>query len=65
MVESGREPVIGRNPASTEKLSGRVPEKRRISVSTKKWENPGENRRKVETLRVPKKYLAVYLKRVE
>ena len=37
MVESGRVPGKSRIRASTEKLSERVSEKGRISVSTEKW----------------------------
>ena len=65
MVESKREPVKGRNCGSTEKLSERVPENGRISVSTKKRQNPGEDWLKVETVRVPKKYPDEYLNMVE
>ena len=65
MVESGRGPVIGRNLASTEKLSGRIPENDRISVSLEKWWNSGEHREKVESVRVPKNYPDDYLKRIE
>ena len=65
MVESGRESVIGRNPASTEKLSGRVPENGRISASLEKWWNSGEYREKLESVRLPKNYLDKYLKRIE
>ena len=37
MVVSGRGPGKGRIRATIEKLSGRVSEKVRISVSTEKW----------------------------
>ena len=48
--------VTGKNRirVSIEKLSRRVPEMGRICVSTEKWENPGEYREKVESLRVSK-----------
>ena len=65
MVEFGRVKGKVRFRVSTEKLYGRVPEKRRISVSTKKWKNRGEDRVKVQTVRVPKHYLDEYLKMVE
>ena len=56
MVESGRVPGKGRIRATTEKLSGRVPKNARISVSTGKWQNPGEYQEKVESVRVPKNF---------
>ena len=55
MVESGRVLGEGRIRASTEKLSGRVSEKGRFSVSTGKWQNPGEYREKLESMRVSEK----------
>ena len=54
MVEFGRLLGKGRIRTTYEKLSGRVSEKGRISVSTRKWENPGEYREKVESMRVSK-----------
>ena len=54
MVESPRVPGKGRIRATIEKLSGPVSEKGRISVSTRKWENQGEYREKVESVRVSK-----------
>ena len=48
MVESKQGLGKGRIRASTEKLSGRVPEKGKISVSIEKWWNPGEYREKVQ-----------------
>ena len=65
MVESGRVPRKGRILASIEKLSKRVPEKGRICLSTEKWQNPGEYREKVESIRVSKNFLDKYRKRVE
>ena len=52
MVESGRVPGKGRTPASIEKLPRQVPEKGRIYVSTEKWYNTGEHRKKVKSERV-------------
>ena len=54
MVESRR--VLGKDRirSSTQKLSGRVPKNSRISVSTAKWQNPGEYREKDEYVRVLK-----------
>ena len=51
--------------ASSKKLSGRVPENGRISVSLEKLWNSGEHREKVESVRVPKNYPDDYLKRIE
>ena len=65
MVESGRVQGKGRIRASTQKLSGRESKNGRISVSTGKWLNPGENREKVESVRVLKNYKDEYRKRVE
>ena len=56
MVESGRVPGEGRLRATIEKLSGRVSEKGRISVSTRNLENPGEHREKVESVPLLKNY---------
>ena len=53
MVESGRVPRKERIRATCEKMSGRVSEKGRISVSTGNWYNPGECLKKVESVRVP------------
>ena len=50
MVQSGRVTGKGRLRAGIEKLSRRVPEKGRISVSTEKWENPGEYLQKVDSM---------------
>ena len=52
MVESGGVLGKGRIRASIEKVSQRVPEKGRISVSTEKWLNPGEYWEMVEAVRV-------------
>ena len=65
MVESVRIPRKGRIRATIEKLSGRVSEKGRISVSTRNWQNPGDYREKVESVRVQKNYPNENLKRVE
>ena len=65
MVESGGVLGKGRICSSTEILSRRVPEKDRISVSTEKWQNPGEYSEKVESVPVPKGFSDEYLKRVE
>ena len=65
MVESGYLLGKGRIRERTEKLSERVSEKGRISVSTEKWWNPGEYSKKVESVRGPKNIPDVYLKRVE
>ena len=50
MVESGQVQGKGRIRATLEKLSGRVSEKGRISVSTRKRQNPGEYRETVESV---------------
>ena len=65
MVESAR--VLGKRRigATTEKHYRRVPEKVKISVSTKKLWNLGEYRENVESVRVPKNCPNEYLKRVE
>ena len=65
MVESGQVSGKGRIPASIEKLSQRVSKNGRISVSTRKCENPGEYREKVESVRVPKNCAYEYRKMVE
>ena len=65
MVESGRVLGKGRIGASTEKHSRRVPEKVRISVSTKKLWNLGEYLEKIEYVRVSKNCPDEYVKRVE
>ena len=65
MVESRRLLERGGIRASTEKHSGRVPQKVRISVSTKKFWNLAEYREKVESVRVQKNCPDEYLKRVE
>ena len=43
MIESVRVPGKGRICASIEKLSRRVLDKDRMSVSTEKWKNPGKD----------------------
>ena len=65
MVESVGVSKNGGIRASTEKLSGRLPEKDRISVSLEKWWNSGEYREKFEFVWVPKKYPDEYLKMIE
>ena len=65
MEEFRRVPRKGRVRANSEKLFGRVLEKGRISVSTKKWYIPGEYWENVEYVRIPKNYLSEYWKRVE
>ena len=65
MVESGLVLGKGRIGARTENFSCRVPEKGRISVSTKKLYNPSEYGEKVESVRVPKNFPDEYLKSVE
>ena len=65
MEESGRVLGKGRIRAIIEIVSRRVPEKGLISVSVKKWKNPGEYREKVESVRVSKKWPDEYRKRVE
>ena len=64
MVEPGRVPGKGRIRWSTEKLSGRVLKSSRISVSTAKWQNPGEYREKDESVRVLKSCPDEYRKMV-
>ena len=51
--------------ASIEKVSQRVPEKGRMSVSTEKWKNRGEYQEKVESVRVSKNCPGEYRKGVE
>ena len=65
MVVSGRVFEKRRIGASTEKHYQRVPEKFKISVSTKKLLNLGEYREMVEFVRVPKNCPDEYLKGVE
>ena len=65
MVESGRVPGKGRIHAIIEKMSGRVSEKGRISVSTRFWWNPSEYQEKIESVRVPKNCPDEYRKMVE
>ena len=65
MVEFGRVLGTGRICASIEKLCGRVPKKGRISVSTEKWQYPGEYWEKVEFVRVSKNCWGEYRKMVE
>ena len=50
IVESERVSGKGRKRATTEKLSGQVPKNGRISVSTRKWKNPGEYQKMVESV---------------
>ena len=52
MGESGRVPGKGRTPATIETLPRQVPEKGGIYVSTEKWYNTGEHRKKVKSERV-------------
>ena len=54
MVESGRVPSKGRICASTKKLCERAPKNGTISVSTAKWQNSGEYREKIESVRIQK-----------
>ena len=65
MVESRRVPGKGRFRATIENLSGRVPEKGRISVSTEKRWNPGKYLQKVDSVRVSKTCPSESRKRVE
>ena len=65
LEESGRVLGKGRIRASIEKLSRRVPEKGRMSVSTEKWKNLGGYREKVESVRVLKIFPDEYRKRVK
>ena len=51
--------------ANTEKLSGRLPENGKISVSTEKWWKPGKYREKVESERESKICPEEYRKMVE
>ena len=65
MVESGRVLGKGRICVTIEKMSVRVSEKGRISVSTKKLQNPDECREKVESERLSKNCLDEYRKMIE
>ena len=65
MVESRRVSGRSRIRASIKKVSGRVPKTDRMSVSTQKWENPGEYREKVEFEQVSKNCPEEYRKMVE
>ena len=65
MVESGLVPGKGRIRGSIKKLSGGVPEKGPIIVSTEKWKNPGQYREKVDSVRVSKNCHREYQKRLE
>ena len=65
MVESGRVSGKGRIRASIEKLSRRLPKYGRISVSTSKWNNPGEYREKVESVPLMKNCPDEFQKKVE
>ena len=64
-MEFGLVPGDGRLRATIEKLSGRVSEKGRISVSTRNLENPGEHREKVESVPLLKNCTDDYQKNVE
>ena len=55
MIESGHVPGKGRIRASILKLFPRVPKNARISVSTGKWQSPGDYRKMVESERLPGK----------
>ena len=65
MVESGRMPRKDRFRASIEKLSRRVPENGRISVSIEKWFNSGEYGEMVESVEVSTTCRGEYRKMVE
>ena len=65
MEESESVPGKGRIRSSVEKLSRGVPEKGQICVSSKKWQNLGEYREKVESVRVSKNYSGEYRRRVK
>ena len=65
MIESGRVSGKGRIRASVEKLSERVPKNGIIWVNTGKWKDSGENRDKVESVRLQKKCSNQYRKMVE
>ena len=65
MAESWSVPGKGRICASVEKLSRGVPKKGRFYVSTKKWQNRGKYREKVESLRVSNNCPGECRKRVE
>ena len=65
MVESRRVVGKGRIRSTIEKLSGRVSEKGRISVSTGKWYNPGEYREKVVSVPLFKNCPDQFRKKVE
>ena len=65
MVESGWVPGKGRIRATIEKLSVRVSEKGRISVSIGNWYNLGEYREKLESVRVPNNCPVEYRKMVQ
>ena len=65
MVESGRVLTKGRFRATIEKLSRRVPENGRISVSIEKWFNPGEYGEMVESVEVSTTCRSEYRKMVE
>ena len=65
MVESDGVLGKGRIRASIEKVSRRVPEKGRISVSTEKWLNAGDYWEMVESVRVSTTCRGEYRKRVE
>ena len=65
MVESGRVPRKGNIREIIEKLSGRVLEKGRISVSTRKWFNPGEYWEMVESVPLLKNCPDEFQKNVE
>ena len=55
MAESEALPGSTRIRASTEKMIGQVSKNGRIRVKTDKWQNPGDYRDQVESVRVAKK----------
>ena len=65
MAESGGLSGSGRIRATTEKLTGRVSEKRKIRVKTDKWQNLGDYWDQVESVRVPKNRPIGYGKKLE
>ena len=65
MVESVQVPGKGRIRASIEKLFKWVPEKGPINVCTEKWKNPGDYKKKVESVQVSKNCSNEYKKRVQ
>ena len=65
MAETEELPGSSRVRTSTEKLTDRVWEKRRIRMNTDERQNPRHYRDVVESVRVPKSWLIVYGKMVE